>query len=66
MEWRIRESSHGGVVAEYGAPHTGGVEIGNRPGITMSAFIAYYSGRFDTRKQAERYIKNNPNPLRTH
>lgn len=64
MEWRIRESGHGGVIAEYGISHAGGVEIENRPGTTMPAFIAYYMSRFDTRKQAERYIKNNPNPLR--
>lgn len=56
MEWRIRESSHGGFIASYGLPHTGGVSFGNRPGVTMPAFIEYRSIRFDTLKQAERYV----------
>ena len=63
MEWRIRESSHGGVVASYGAAHSGGVSVGFKPGVTMPAFIEYYSARFDTKRQAEKYIAKNPNPL---
>ena len=64
MEWRIRESSHGGVVASYGAAHSGGVEVGIKPGVTMPAFVPYYSARFDTKQQAENYISKNPNPLK--
>ena len=56
MEWRIRESSHGGFVASYGLPHVGGVSFENRPGVTMPAFIEYRSIRFETLKQAERYV----------
>ena len=63
MEWRIRESSRGGVVADYGINHDGGVEVGFKRGFTMPAFISYYSSHFDTLEDAERYIKNNPNPL---
>lgn len=64
MEWIIEESSHGGVKAGYGIRHEGGVEVGYKPGVTMPCFIAYYITRFDTRKQAERFITKHPNPLR--
>lgn len=64
MEWRIRESSHGGFVAEYGAEHTGGVLAHSGVGVTMPAFIVYQSSHFDTRKQAERYIKNKGGSLK--
>lgn len=64
MVWEVRESGHGGVVASYGMRHPGGVEIGCKPGVTMPAFIEYFSMRFDTRKQAERYIAKTPNPLK--
>lgn len=57
MEWRIRESSHGGYMAEYGANHQGGVFGPSRVGVTLPAFIVYRSIHFDTKKQAERYIK---------
>ena len=57
MEWRIRESGHGGFVAEYGASHAGGVLAPSGIGCTMPAFIVYESARFDTRRQAEAYIK---------
>lgn len=63
MEWVIRESGHGGYVAEYGARHAGGVHVGQR-GSTMPAFIVYYSSHFDTEKQAKDWIRKNPNPLR--
>lgn len=65
MVWKITESSHGGVVASYGEEHSGGVEVGYVPGVTMPAFIEYYSAHFDTKKQAERYIAKNPNPLKS-
>lgn len=64
MEWKIRECSRGGVVASFGCQHSGGVETGCKPGVTLPAFIEYLSVRFDTKKQAERYIANNPDPLR--
>lgn len=62
--WRIRESSHGGVEAEYGIPHNGGVQIGSKPGVTLPAFIVYYSSHFDTKRKAESFISKNPNPLK--
>lgn len=64
MVWKITESSHGGVVASYGMEHSGGGDVGYVPGVTMPAFIEYFSARFDTQKQAERYIEKNPDPLR--
>ena len=39
MEWRIRESGHGGFVAECGIAHPGDVRVG-AVGSTMPAFIA--------------------------
>lgn len=63
MEWRIRESSHGGYVAEYGIKHEGGTLVGP-VGYTMPAFIVYQMHSFDTKRQAEAYAKKNPNPMR--
>lgn len=57
MEWRIRPSSHGGFVAEYGTTHQGGESLDYCPGVTMPAFIVYRSARFDTLAEAKRYIK---------
>ena len=59
MEWRIRESGHGGYLAEKGIEVKGGTEVGYKPGYYMPAFIAYESSRFDTKRQAENYIKRN-------
>ena len=64
MEWIIQECSYGGVMASYGIPHAGGVEVGYKPGVTMPCFIDCFSCHFDTRKQAERYIEKHPNPLK--
>lgn len=64
MEWIIEESSSEGVKASYGIRHEGGVEVAFKPGVTMPCFIDYYSTRFDTSKQAERFIAKHPNPLR--
>ena len=64
FKWCIRESSHGGVVADYGIPHAGGVQIGSMPGVTMPAFLVYYSASFPTKKAAERFIAKNPDPLK--
>lgn len=58
MEWRIRESGHGGYCAEYGVKHEGGVHLGFCNGATMPAFIVYESHRFDTENQAQRYIRS--------
>jgi len=63
MEWRIRTSSHGGFVAEYGAQVRSGIMAGFKPGCFMPAFIVYESACFDTEAQARRYIarsKNSP------
>ena len=57
MEWRIRESSHGGFVAERGVKHEGGVLAPSGIGYTMPVFIVYESSHFDTRRQAEAYIR---------
>jgi hypothetical protein len=56
MEWRIRPCSHGGVVAEYGSKHEGGVLSPAGIGYTMPAFIAYRIVKFETENQAKRYI----------
>ena len=57
MEWRIRNSSHGGVVAERGIAHQGGSQIPGILGFTLPAFIVYESCRFDSRRQAVAYIR---------
>ncbi len=57
MEWRIRESGHGGFVAERGIKHEGGVLSPSGIGFTLPAFIVYESARFDTKKEAERFIR---------
>lgn len=56
MEWRIRERSYGGWVAEKG------VKVESQPnpcgaGYIMPAFIVYEMHTFDTEKQALNYIK---------
>lgn len=58
MEWRIRESGRGGFIAEKGTEVNVGIEAGYKPGCYMPAFIVYESSRFDTRKEAEKYIKS--------
>ena len=57
LQCRIRESSHGGVDAEYGADHQGGCHIPGILGATMPAFIVYESCHFDTRRQAEAFVR---------
>lgn len=64
MEWRIRESGHGGFEAEKGIAHEGGVLAPSGVGVTIPAFIIYESAHFDTRKQAERYIKKKGGSLK--
>lgn len=56
IEWRIRKSGHGGFVAEkVGVPEKG-IEAGFKAGVIMGA-ILYESHRFDTEKQAEKFVK---------
>ena len=57
MEWRIRESGHGGFDAEKGMSHKGGEFIPGIIGTTMPAFIVYESAHFQTEKEAKNYIK---------
>lgn len=57
MEWRIRESCRGDFFAEYGGRIESGIEAGYKPGYFMSTFIVSTSSRFDTREEAEKYIK---------
>lgn len=56
MEWRIRESERG-FYAEYGGCIRSGTPVGFKPGFYMHGFNVSESVRFDTRKQAEKYIK---------
>ena len=56
MEWRIRESNRG-YYAEYGGQVSSGINAGYTPGCFMPCFHVSESTRFDTRAQAERYIK---------
>jgi len=56
MEWRIRESSHGGWVVEKGMKIKS-VEVEYKPGCYMPGFMVYEMSRFDTRKQAETFVK---------
>ena len=55
MEWRIRESSNGGWVAEKGI-EIKSAEAGYKPGFFMPGFMVYEMVRFDTKAQAEKYI----------
>ena len=64
MEWVISESSHGGVTARYGIRHIESIELGYRPGCIMPGFLEYCSLYFDDRKEAEKYIRKHPNPLK--
>ena len=55
MEWRVRES-RSGFYAEYGGYIQNGIQAGFKPGFYMPGFHVSESVRFDTRKQAEKYI----------
>lgn len=57
MEWRIRECGHGGFTVEGGITHKGGARVPGLGGFTMSAFIVYESAHFDTRKEAQRFVR---------
>ena len=57
MIWQIRESGDGKFVAEYGLEHSGGVLGPSGAGVTMPAFIVYRMAKFDSRRQAEQYVK---------
>lgn len=56
MEWRIRETSRGDFMAEYGGYTDGSVLAPSGIGYIMPAFIVYKAARFDTKKEAKRYI----------
>lgn len=56
MEWRIVESSRG-YYAQYGGRIERGTEVGYGPGYFMPCFHVSESARFDTKKEAERYIE---------
>ena len=58
MEWRIRKTGKGDYIAEYGGYTNGSAPAPNGIGCIMTAFIVRRMARFDTRKQAEQYIKN--------
>ena len=62
MEWRIRESSHGGWVVEKGM-EIKSVEVEYKPGYYMPGFMVYEMSRFDTRKQAETFVKKQATPM---
>lgn len=57
MEWRIRENSCGGFVAEKGIEVKGGALAPSGIGCAMPAFIVYESAKFETMKQAKRYME---------
>lgn len=57
MSWRIRACGDGRFAAEYGAEHKGGESAASGVGVTMPAFLVYRMARFETRKQAERFVK---------
>lgn len=57
MEWRMRASSHGGFVAEFGCQHNGGAAIPGIVGVTLPAFIVYESRHFDTERKARAFIQ---------
>lgn len=57
MEWRIRESGHGGYMAERGIQHAGGVPAPSGMGFTMPAFIVYEAAHFDSQKAAQQYVQ---------
>ena len=61
MEWRIREASDGSFHAEYGGYIESGIKTGFKPGFYMPGFRVQKSSRFDTRKEAEKYIGDQEN-----
>ena len=58
MEWRVRERSYGGWVAEKGVKVESQPNP-NGPGYIMPAFIVYEMHSFNTEKQALKYIEKN-------
>lgn len=56
IEWKIRKCGYGNYVAEkVGIPQKG-IEAGYVPGV-ITGTILYESCRFDTARQAERFVK---------
>lgn len=55
MEIKITSCSRGGFTVDIGKPHSGGVKVDYKPGVTMPAFIVYESAHLETLEQAKRY-----------
>lgn len=64
MYWRVREYSRGGCVAEYGGEIESGTASPTGIGFLMPAFVVSKSIRFDTRRQAEAYIRKEERSVR--
>ena len=56
MEWRIVESRRG-YHAQYGGRIEQVTEAGFMPGFIMPCFHVAESARFDTKREAEKYIE---------
>ena len=56
MEWRIVESSRG-YYAQFGGRIDQETEVGYAPGFVMPCFHVSESARFDTKREAEKYIE---------
>lgn len=56
MEWRIVETTRG-FDAQYGAYIKPQTAVGFIPGFFMQGFNVSESARFDTQRQAEKYIE---------
>ena len=57
MNWRIRESAYGWYAEKGSEVKESACSF--KPGYFMNAFVVEKKILFDTRKQAEKYIKNN-------
>ena len=64
MEWKITEHSDGTVTLAYGEEHKGGALSPIGMGYTMPYFFSYFEGRFNNIREAKKYIKSHPNPLK--
>ena len=53
MEKRIRKSSEGDYVVEWGKKLKESIECDFKPGYYMPGFLVYQSSRYDTLEQAE-------------
>ena len=60
MEWRITKT-RSGYHAEYGSHVKPGTVAGFRPGFIMPGFIVQESARFDTEREAKKFIERKKN-----